>query len=204
MDKEQLIRELIENGVLRTAAVIDAFRAVRRENFVLPQYRKHAYANEPLPIPSGQTISQPLTVAAMTEALAPKSGNAILEVGAGSGYQAAILSEIVGSGGKIITTEIIPELYEFAKKNLKNYKNVTALNVDGSLGYPGKYDRIIVTANAPLIPEPLLAQLEDGGRMVIPVGDRMILIRKNGKITEEFLGYYSFVPLTGRHGHKSI
>src|SRR3989344_5644642 len=151
MNKEQLIRELIDAGILRTKEIIDAFRAVRRENFVLPQYTKHAYVNEPLPIPAGQTISQPQTVAAMTEALAPKSGDVILEVGAGSGYQAAILAEIVGHGGRIITTEIIPELYEFAKKNLRDYKNVTVLNIDGSRGYDGKYDRILVAASAPQI-----------------------------------------------------
>ncbi len=204
MQKNELIRELIESGCLRTKAVIDAFRAVSRENFVPKEYEKHAYGNYPLPIAAGQTISQPLTVAAMTEALETAKGNKILEVGTGSGYQAAILSEIVGSTGKVITTEIIPELFDFAKKNLRNYKNVAVLNVDGSLGYtPEKpYDRIIVTASAPTVPRPLIEQLKDGGRLVIPVEDRMLLIEKNSKTKETFIGYYSFVPLTGEHGHK--
>lgn len=205
--KERLLRELIDEGWLKTKTVIDAFRKVPREDFVPQEYRKFAYANEPLPIAAGQTISQPLTVAVMTEALAAKKGDKVLEVGTGSGYQAAILSEIVVQRGKVITTEIISELFEFAKKNLKNYRNVTVLNIDGSLGYsPEKpYDGIIVTASAPSVPESLLDQLKDGGRLIIPVGDRMFLIEKqNNKIKETFLGYFSFVPLRGKHGHKSI
>ncbi len=203
--KERLIRELEEEGFLKTKAVIEAFRAVKRENFVLPDQKQYAYANYPLPIPAGQTISQPLTVAAMTEALRAEKGNRLLEVGSGSGYQAAILSEIVGPTGKVITTEIIPELFEFAKRNLSGYKNVIVLNVDGSQGYEKEapYDRIIVTAGAPSMPKPLTDQLKDGGRLVIPVADSMMLIeKKNDKISETFLGFYAFVPLTGRHGHQ--
>ncbi len=204
MQKEQLIRELIEDGWLKTRAVIEAFQKVPRENFVPPAYKKYAYANEPLPIAAGQTISQPLTVAVMTEALAARNGDKLLEVGTGSGYQAAILSEIVGPNGKVITTEIIPELFMSAKENLKDYKNVVVLNIDGSLGYSKEapYDRIIVTASAPNIPEPLVEHLKDGGRLIIPVGDRMMLIEKEkNKIKETFLGYYAFVPLRGKHGH---
>lgn len=204
MEKEELISELIEQRVLRTKSVIEAFDKVPRENFVPKKHEKYAYANYPLPIAAGQTISQPLTVAAMTEALEARKGDKVLEVGTGSGYQAAILSEIVGKG-KVITTEIIPELFESAKKNLKNYKNVLVVNVDGSLGYaPEKpYDRIIVTASAPAVPKPLIKQLKDGGRLVIPVEDRMLLIEeKNGRIKETFIGYYSFVLLRGKHGHK--
>ena len=119
MDKEQLIRELIEEKWLKTPRVIAAFRAVPREDFVPKEHRKLTYANYPLPIPGGQTISQPLTVAVMTESLAAGRGDKILEVGAGSGYQAAILSEIVGPTGRIITTEIVPELFEFASRNLR-------------------------------------------------------------------------------------
>lgn len=205
MKKESLLRELIEKKRLKTRAVIDAFYAVKRENFVRPQDRKHAYDNNPLLIPGGQTISQPLTVAVMTEALDARRGDKVLEVGSGSGYQAAILSEIVGSTGNIITTEIIPELFEFAKKNLSEFKNVTVLNADGSRGYEKEapYDRIIVTASAPAIPKPLVEQLKENGKLVIPVGDRMILCeKKNGKTEQAFLGYYAFVPLTGEHGHK--
>ena len=205
MDKEQLIRELIEEKWLKTPRVIAAFRAVPREDFVPKEHRKLTYANYPLPIPGGQTISQPLTVAVMTESLAAGRGDKILEVGAGSGYQAAILSEIVGPTGKIITTEIIPELFEFASRNLRGYENVSVVNTDGSLGYEKEapYDRIIVTATAPRMPRPLLEQLKEGGRLVIPVGDTMVIAeKKNGEISEKFLGYYVFVPLRGEHGHK--
>lgn len=204
MNKEKLLRELIENGYLKSESVIRAFKKVPREDFVLPEHKKHSYANYPLPIPGGQTISQPLTVAAMTEALASRRGDKILEVGTGSGYQAAILSEIVGPEGKVITTEIIPELFEFAKKHLSEYRNVVVMNVDGSGGYEKEapYDRIIITASAPSVPIPLINQLKDDGRLVIPVGNRMILVEKNGEIKETFLGYYAFVPLTGEHGHK--
>ena len=173
MKKEELIRELIEEQWLRTKAVIRAFKKVPRENFVPEDQKKYAYVNYPLPIAAGQTISQPLTAAVMTESLAARGGDKVLEVGTGSGYQAAILSEIVGPTGKIITTEIIPELYDFSKRNLANYKNVSLLNVDGSVGYDKEapYDKIIVTASAPKVPKPLIEQLKDGGRLVIPVGD---------------------------------
>lgn len=204
--KDRLIRELIDSGFLKSRTVIEAFRKVPREEFVLPEYRRYAYANEPLPIKEGQTISQPLTVAAMTEALDVKKGQKILEIGAGSGYQAAILSVLVGSKGRIITTERLSALFEFAKANLQRCgcKNVTVMLHDGSQGY-GKeapYDRIIVTASAPKIPEPLINQLKAGGKMVIPVGDEMFLVMKTKKGFEKTsLGYFVFVPLVGEHGH---
>ncbi len=204
---EKLIRELVASHALRSKAVIDAFRAVKREEFVLPQYREHAHENRPLPIGEGQTISQPFTVVIMTETLQAEKGNNILEVGAGSGYQAAILSRVTGPTGKIITTEILPELYEFAKKNLATYKNVNVMNIDGSLGYEQEapYDRILVAASAPSVPEPLIKQLKNGGRMIIPVGDEMTLVEKaNGIVTKTFMGYFAFVPLRGVHGTDSF
>ena len=207
MKKEQLIRELIEEKWLATRSVIEAFKKVPREDFIPAEQKRFAYVNTSLPIAAGQTISQPLTVAVMTESLAARPGDKVLEIGAGSGYQAALLSEIVGPTGKIITTEIISELFEFAKKNLSDYKNVTVLNIDGSLGCEkyAPYDRIIVTASAPRIPGLLIEQLKDNGRLVIPVGDKMIIIEKqNGEIKETFLGYYAFVPLRGEHGYKSL
>ena len=138
--KEMLINSLINEGILRTPEIIEAFRRVRREDFVLPQYREHAYVDEPLPIMEGQTISQPLTVAAMTEALQPKAGQKILEVGAGSGYQAAVLAEIVGQKGKIITLERLRALVEFARKNLRicGYTNAVVIEGDGTLGYENR------------------------------------------------------------------
>lgn len=197
-EKDRLINELIDYGYLKTKEIIDAFRNVPRENFVEQEYKKHAYVNEPLPIREGQTISQPLTVAAMTEALQPKKGQKVLEIGAGSGYQAAILAEVV-KPGKIITLERISALVDFAKSNIEKcgYKNIKIIHSDGTNGYPEEapYDRIIVAASAHGIPQPLVDQLKTGGRLVIPVGDEMLLIEKNGEIKKTFLGYYAFVPL---------
>ncbi len=199
--KDRLIDELIEYGYLKTKEVIDAFKKVPRENFVEQEYKKHAYANEPLPIREGQTISQPLTVAAMTEALQPRRGQKILEIGSGSGYQAAILAEIIGPRGKIITLERISALVDFAKNNIKtcNFKTIEIIHSDGTNGYPEEapFDRIIVTASAREIPKALVNQLKEGGRLVIPVGDEMILVEKNKEIKKTFLGYYAFVPLLG-------
>lgn len=203
MDKESLIKELIAGGYLKSKAVIEAFRKVSREDFILEEHLDEAYGNYPLPIGEGQTISQPLTVAFMTEALDVKKGQKILEIGAGSGYQAAILSEIVNDG-KVITIEINEKVFEFAKKNLNNFKNVSVILGDGSMGY-GKeapYDRIIVTASAPSIPNALIEQLKKGGKLVIPVGNEMILLEKNDRIKKTMLGYFSFVPLRGKFGHK--
>ena len=196
--KERLINELIDYGYLKTPAIISAFRKVPRENFVEKELIKQAYVNEPLPIRDGQTISQPLTVAAMTEALKPISGMKILEFGAGSGYQAAILAEIV-KPAKIITLERKLLLADFAKNNLEKsgIKNVAVIYGDGADGWAEEapYDRIIVTASAREIPAVLINQLADHGRMVIPVGDEMILIEKNSEIKKTFLGNYAFVPL---------
>lgn len=204
--KDVLINSLIAKGALKTKEVVEAFRAVKREEFVLPKYRDFSYRDEPLPIMKGQTISQPYTVARMTEELKPEKGNKILEVGAGSGYQAAILSKIVGPAGSVVSIERISEVAEFAKNNLQEFKNVKIIEDDGTLGYEKEapYDRIIVTASAPSVPEPLVEQLKPEGRMVIPVDDRLVLIEKDakGRVKETFLGLYAFVPLIGKHGHK--
>lgn len=204
MDKEKLIQLLKKGGYIRSKKVEKAFVDVPREKFVPEEMKKYAYINEPLPIMKGQTISQPLTVVVMTEALDVKEEQKILEIGTGSGYQAAILSRLVGKNGKVITIERIPELVEFAKKNLKEYKNVVVVSGNGSVGYDEEapYDRIIVTAEAPDIPKKLLEQLKHGGKMVIPVRDKMWVITKtkNG-FKKEFLGYFSFVPLIGKEGY---
>jgi len=210
--RNALVEYLICEGVLVTKEIIDAFRKVPREEFVPEELKDEAYIDIPLPIGEGQTISQPTTVAIMTEALKPEKGNKILEVGAGSGYQAAILCEIVGEEGIVYTVERLKKLYEFAKKNIEKcgYKNVKLFLGDGSIGLKefAPYDRIIVTACAPKIPEPLISQLKDGGRMVIPVGrmygiQKLLLIKKNGEnIKEENLGPFAFVPLIGKYGFK--
>ena len=204
--KRSLISELRDNGVLRTPAIIHAFEAVPRERFVLPDHREHAYANEPLPLLEGQTISQPLTIAAMLEALEPRLSNIILEVGAGSGYVAALLSAIVGSKGKVIAVERLHTLAEFARKNLSGYKNVRVIEADGSGGYPdaAPYDAILVSAAAPDVPGPLVAQLKEGGRLVVTVRDELYKITKQPDgVVKQFLGHYAFVPLRGKHGYAS-
>jgi len=205
-EKERLINSLISEGFLKSPDVIRAFRKIPREKFVLERYIEHSYDNIPLPILENQTISQPLTIAAMTEALQPSNGQKILEVGAGSGYQAALIAEIIGRSGRIITTDRIKELVIFARNNLKKtgYNNITVVEYDGSQGYEKEapYDRIIVTASAPEIPEALINQLKKGGKLVIPVKDEMFLVEKNKEIKKTLLGYYVFVPLIGKYGYR--
>ena len=206
--KHDLINSLVQEGILKTKEIIEAFRKVPREEFVLPRYKDFAYVDEPLPIIKGQTISQPYTVAVMTEALQPEKGQKILEIGAGSGYQASILAEIVGKKGTIITVERIKELADFATKNLQKcgYANVFIINADGTEGWKKEapYDRIIVTASSPDMPKPLIEQLKICGKMVIPIEDHMYLVEKitKTKIEKTFLGYYAFVPLIGKFGHN--
>ena len=205
---EELVNHLISNGSLKTKEIIEAFRKVDRKNFCLKEYKELAYVDEPLPILAGQTISQPTTVAIMTEALQPQKGDKVLEIGTGSGYQAAILAEIV-KPGMVFTIERIKELVEFAKKNLKNYENVKVIYGDGSKGLKEEapFDCIIVTACAPKVPDVLIEQLSFGGRMVIPVGERessqrVLLITKKEKIETVDLGPFIFVPLIGEYGFK--
>lgn len=208
LTNEELVRYLVRYGYLKSENIIKTFQEVDRKNFIPEKYHRYAYIDEPIPIGYGQTISAPSIVAMMTELLEPKKGDKILEIGAGSGYQAAILSKIVGDNGKIITIERIPELANFARNNLRNYKNVEIIVGDGTLGYPKEapYDRIIVTACAPEIPEPLIEQLKEDGIMVIPVGgdvlfQKLYKIRKTKRgIEKEFINYVAFVPLIGEHG----
>ena len=204
--KKALIDYLIGSGILKNQRVIDAFRKIKRQNFLLPEYREFSYADEPLPIMSGQTISQPTTIAIMTEALKLKPGMKVLEVGAGSGYQAALISEIVGLKGKVFTIELLEELYKFAKRNLKDYKNVKVILGDGSKGYEKEapFDRIIVTAAGSKIPEKLFEQLKEQGILMIPVGSsfsqEMLEIRKvKGEKLIKNLGQFVFVPLRGEY-----
>lgn len=210
-EKLQLIEKWEYEGVVSDKRVLDAFKKVRREQFVLDEYKDQTYLDEPLPIPAGQTISQPTTVVLMLDALDVKQGQKVLEIGAGSGYNAALLGVLVGKNGKVITTEIVPELVGFAKNNLKKagIANVKVVHSDGSIGYAKEapYDRIICTAAAPRIPKALEAQLKEGGILLIPVGpmyaQRMIKARKvKGKLETEDLGDFIFVPLIGKFGVK--
>ncbi|PUA33533.1 MAG: protein-L-isoaspartate O-methyltransferase [Zestosphaera tikiterensis] len=212
--KMRLIEALIDEGILKSEHVIEAMKKVPREEFVLEAYRESAYLDEPLPIGYGQTISAPHMVALMTELLQPKRGDKVLEIGTGSGYQAAVLAEIVKPEGHVWSVERIAELAEFAKNNLRKTgydKYVTVIVGDGSKGYEEQapYDKIIVTAAAPTIPEPLLTQLKPGGRLLIPVGDLYMQILKI--VDKDFEGRIKvrdnvpcvFVPLIGEYGFRS-
>ncbi len=198
--RKKLIGDMKKSGALRTSKVISAFRKVKREDFVPNRFKSEVYLDEPLPIGEGQTISQPTTVAIMTEALELFKGQKVLEVGLGSGYQAAIIAEIVGSKGLVMTLERLPLMYEFGKRNLRDYMNVEIFCVDGSRGYPFKapYDRIIVAAEANKFPERLFDQLKEGGILVIPVSGKLIKVQKiKGKQEVTDLGRFAFVPLIG-------
>lgn len=209
--KLNLVDKWKTNGIVKDKKILDAFMKVPREKFISKDYLDEAYGDYPLPIGHGQTISQPTTVMMMTEALDLKRGYKVLEVGAGCGYQAAIISNIVGEKGSVVTTEIVPELIKLAKKNIKklNLKNVAIVKFDGSQGYKktSPYDAIIVTAACPRVPTVLIEQLADGGVLVAPVGELfdqiMVKILKQGdKIKEKNLGYFRFVPLKGKYGFK--
>ncbi len=202
-EKEELISYWLHENILTDKRIIAAFRKVPRENFIHKDLKSWAYLDQPLEIGAGQTISQPTTVAIMTQALEPAPGNKILEVGAGSGYQAAILANVVGPKGKIVTIERVRGLYAFAKKNLKSYKNITIAFGDALeeiKKYHYKFDRIIVTAAAERFPDGLFAKLKEGGIMVVPIGpiwDQHVFkfTKIKGKKYSEDLGHFIFVPL---------
>jgi protein-L-isoaspartate(D-aspartate) O-methyltransferase len=185
--------------------VMNAIAKVRREEFVPAAYRHMAYANTPLPIAAGQTISQPLIVALMTDLLEPEPGDVILEVGTGSGYQAAVLAELVK---QVYSIEIVEELAESAATLLQRlgYDNVTVRAGDGYAGWPehAPFDGVIVTAAAEELPPPLLKQLKPGGKLVIPVGEHngyqellLVEVDEQGEVSKRSVLPVRFVPLTG-------
>ncbi|MCS3920682.1 protein-L-isoaspartate(D-aspartate) O-methyltransferase [Candidatus Fervidibacter sacchari] len=193
---------------IKDERVLQAFLKVPRHKFVRPQDMWHAYEDYPLAIGYGQTISQPYMVAIMTELLELKGHERVLEIGTGSGYQAAILAELAK---EVFTIERIPELAKKAEKVLRElgYNNVKVIIGDGSKGLPefAPYDGIIVTAAAPKLPQPLLEQLKDGGRLVIPVGSRKLqdllrITRIGNEFKTENFGPCLFVPLIGEEGWK--
>ncbi len=211
-ENEKLIEHIKNLGYLKSKQVEETLRKIPRHSFI-PESIKHlAYRDTPLSIGYNQTISQPSTVVAMTEALDVKKNQKILEIGTGSGWQSAILSYLVGEKGFVYTIEVIEELAEFAKGNLQKMcvRNVKVFVKDGSLGLEEKapFDRIIVTAACPDIPKPLIEQLKFDGIMVIPVGDvylqEMMVVRKlKDKIAKKSIGSFMFVPLVGRFGFRS-
>lgn len=184
--REEMVKIQIQERGVRDSATLAALRKVPRHSFVPIDQVANAYEDRPLPIGYGQTISQPYIVAYMTEIIKPKPGQKILEIGTGSGYQAAVLAEIVG---KVYTIEIVEELGKQATTRLKNlnYKNIEVKTADGYHGWKehAPFDAIVVTAAAEYIPTPLKEQLKDGGRMIIPVGSpymtqQLMLIEKTG------------------------
>ncbi|NNL09826.1 MAG: protein-L-isoaspartate(D-aspartate) O-methyltransferase [Croceitalea sp.] len=188
-------------------ATLRAMLLVPRHEFVPDRIKSAAYSDHALPIGNGQTISQPYIVAFMTQALKLKSDDRVLEIGTGSGYQAAVLSEIAG---QVYTVEIVPALAEQSKLLLQQlgYDNVTVKRGDGYKGWPefAPYDAIMVTAGAESIPQPLVDQLKVGGQMIIPIGphhgvrDLILLVKKKNKITTKKLMSVRFVPFTREEG----
>lgn len=218
-ERRNLVEALKRQGILRTPQLTRAFLTVRREVFVPVRMMKNAYDDSPLPTLNGQTISAPHMVAIMNEELDLREGHKLLEVGAGSGYHAAICAEIVSPSGRevsghVFTIEYRSELAALARKNLEmtGYSDrVTVIQGDGSLGYPAgaPFDRILVTAAAPDIPEPIREQLKIGGRLVIPVGPPYSIQKLYvvGRVSETRYqnrqnGDVVFVPLVGKYAYS--
>lgn len=206
VERERMIRQQIEARGIRDPRVLDAIRRVPRHEFVRPEDQRRAYTDRPLTIGAGQTISQPYIVAAMTVAVRPGPDDRVLEIGTGSGYQAAVLATLAR---EVVTIERVPELAERARATLARlgYANVRVVTGDGSGGWPEgqPYQAIVVTAAAPEVPAVLVAQLDEGGRLVIPVGSRtyqeLVLVEKRGgRVRQERHEGCIFVPLVGQYG----
>ena len=204
--RQQMVASQIRGRGISDAAVLKAMETVPRHRFVPPEVRALAYGDTPLPIGHGQTISQPYIVALMSQLLAVEPGQRVLEIGTGSGYQAAVLAEM---GVSVFTIEIVPELGRQAINVLDalGYKNIRVKIGDGYKGWPehAPFDAIIVTCAPTNVPEPLKAQLAEGGRMVIPSGEKynqqlFLLTKQTGKIKQEKIVDVRFVPMVDEHG----
>jgi protein-L-isoaspartate(D-aspartate) O-methyltransferase len=199
--REKMVTQQVISRGVTDQPTLKAMRKVPRHLFVPEEYKSEAYDDNPLPIGYGQTISQPYIVAYMTEVAKPDPSKTALEIGTGSGYQAAILAEIIKS---VFSIEIVPELAKESEKRLKmlGYRNITVKHGDGYKGWKefSPFNIIIVTAAAEEIPQPLIDQLAENGRLVIPVGPPMavqeliLLVKKNGKIEKSRLTFVRFVP----------
>ena len=207
--REHMVERQIRRRGIRDKRVLAAMLAVAREEFVPEEFRKHAYDDDPLPIGLAQTISQPYMVALMAECLLLSGDECVLEIGCGSGYAAAVLGQLAR---EVVTVELHSELAERARETLQRTgyaNNITVIRGDGSLGYAAKapYRAITVAAGAPAIPPALLAQLDEGGRLVIPVGphedqDLQVIDKRDGKIGCKVVTRCRFVPLAGEQGWK--
>jgi len=215
VEKRKAVVERLEAmGYVKTEAIKRAMLKVKREDFVAAEHRDSAYVDTPLPIPGGVTISAPHMHAIFMSTLKLQPGDKVLEVGAGSGILLAYMKEVVGPSGKVYGIEIIPETYEFAKRNLRRAgyaRKVKLVLGDGSKGLPAyaPYDKIVCSASSPNIPKPWLKQLKPGGIIVTPVGEpyghqELVYVEKTkkGKIIRKNLGGVIFVPLIGEHGFK--
>ncbi|WP_319500104.1 protein-L-isoaspartate(D-aspartate) O-methyltransferase [uncultured Draconibacterium sp.] len=207
-ERRKMVELQLKNRGISNEAVLAAFQQVPRHEFVIPEYIKWAYADSPLPIDEGQTISQPYIVAYMTEVLDLKPSDRVLEVGTGSGYQAAILAQLCDS---VFTIELFEELNKSATKVFRKleYNNIYCKVGDGYLGWPEKapFDAILVSCSPSHVPEPLQEQLAEGGRMIIPVGagniQKLVLLQKrNGKIRKKEVLPVRFVPMLDEDGGK--
>ncbi|MEW6231287.1 MAG: protein-L-isoaspartate(D-aspartate) O-methyltransferase [Chloroflexota bacterium] len=206
MARQRMVESQIKARGVTDSDVLAVMRKVQRHLFVPPEFLDQAYADHPLPIGEGQTISQPYIVALMTEYLKLKRGDKVLEIGTGSGYQAAILAELTD---RVYTVEIIPSLGKKAEERLKSlgYTNVQVKVADGYYGWEehAPYDAIIVTCAPDHVPPPLVQQLKDGGRMVVPVGPPGAyqtlkqVVKMGDKVVSYDLGGVVFVPMTGTH-----
>lgn len=211
-ERQRLVAHAVQVQDLQDEDVIDAIGSVPRHRFVPEEHIDRAYQDSPLPIGYGQTISQPSLVAHMTELLELEEGDKVLEIGTGSGYQAAILAEL--GYVEVYSIEIVPELYERSTRLLEDlgYTNVYTKQDDGYYGWPehAPFDAIIVTAAPDHLPAPLAAQLADDGSMVIPIGNPGFyqtlwkFVKEDGELTAYDMGYVSFVPFTGEGAHMPL
>ena len=207
-EREAMVERQLKRRGITEPHILDAFRAVPREAFVSAARAHLAYADHPLPIGAGQTISQPYIVALMIQAAAVKAGDKVLEVGSGSGYAAAVISRIAA---RVIGIERQPQLVQAASERLARlgYANVEIVEADGTLGWPSEapYDAILVAASGSHVPQPLTDQLSPGGRLVMPIGEpagsqKLVKVTKghDGLLRQSDLGAVRFVPLIGEEG----
>ena len=206
LSRDEMVLTQLERRGIHDEKVLSAMRKVKRHHFLDPAFRDRAYDDTPLPIDEGQTISQPFVVAKMTELLAVKPTDRVLEIGTGSGYQAAVLAELAY---KVYSVERHMPLLQKARRALdeQGYQNVVLKQGDGTIGWAefAPYDKIMITAAAPRFPKTLFGQLKDGGLMVFPMGEmrtqNLVVVEKRGEeaLTQE-VGQVAFVPLVGREG----